>query len=225
MDNLSTWFERLSVAIGSANGAGTRKEWKPFELIAGNAALDLVNTFDWRFREEPPPEELLTDYYDLAHFSAQSRLMSDALARRLIRNVNDNRAAQVVAAVRELREAAAKVLYAALEGEEAPGSAVASLEGYFQRARQAQRLQKVAGKLDWTFPQSNSLPELPLWLLSLSAAELLTSDQMEKVRACGNAECRWLFLDTSKNHTRRWCDMKICGNRMKARRFKAQRRG
>jgi len=34
-------------------------------------------------------------------------------------------------------------------------------------------------------------------------------------------ECRWLFLDTSKNHTRRWCDMKVCGNRIKARRFKA----
>jgi predicted RNA-binding Zn ribbon-like protein len=39
------------------------------------------------------------------------------------------------------------------------------------------------------------------------------------VRACGADTCRWLFLDTSRNHTRRWCDMKVCGNRMKARRF------
>jgi predicted RNA-binding Zn ribbon-like protein len=45
---------------------------------------------------------------------------------------------------------------------------------------------------------------------------------MQRLRSCDNPECRWLFLDTSKNQTRRWCDMKLCGNRMKARRFKAQ---
>jgi len=58
-------------------------------------------------------------------------------------------------------------------------------------------------------------------MLALSAAGLMTSPEMARVRACGSSDCRWLFLDTSKNHTRRWCDMKICGNRMKARRFKA----
>jgi hypothetical protein len=118
------------VVNGSANGASTRRERKPFELIAGNAALDLVNTLDWRFREEPQPEELLTDYYDLAHFSAQSRLMSDALARRLIRNVNESKAVQVVGAVRELREAAALILYAAIDGDQVRASAIATLEGY-----------------------------------------------------------------------------------------------
>jgi predicted RNA-binding Zn ribbon-like protein len=218
------------VVNGSANRASTRKEStrkerRPFELIAGNAALDLVNTLDWRFREEPPPEELLMDYGDLAHFSAQARLMSDALARRLIRNVSESKAAQVVAAVRELREAAALVLYAAIDGDQVRASAIATLEGYFKKARDAQRLHRAGDRLEWEFPVGDSLPELPLWLLSLSAAELVTSDEMERVRACGNAECRWLFLDTSKNHTRRWCDMKICGNRMKARRFKEQHRG
>jgi predicted RNA-binding Zn ribbon-like protein len=49
---------------------------------------------------------------------------------------------------------------------------------------------------------------------------LLTSDAMEHVHACKSETCRWVFLDTSKNHSRRWCDMKICGNRMKARRVR-----
>ena len=79
-------------------------------------------------------------------------------------------------------------------------------------------------KLRWMLPESASLTALPLWLLSLSTAALMTSEQMHLLRECGNTECRWLFVDTSKNHTRRWCDMKICGNRMKARRFKAQRK-
>lgn len=213
------------MASGSANGASTRKETKPFELIAGNAALDLVNTLDWRFREEPPPEELLKGYDDLAHFMEQSGFINDALARRLIRNVSESKAAQVVAAVRELREAAAKVLYAALEGDDPPPSSVKALERFFRVARESQHLFWAGDKLAWELAQSPALPELPLWMLSLSVAELMTSDEMHLLRECGNAECRWLFLDTSKNHTRRWCDMKICGNRMKARRFKAQHRG
>ena len=211
------------MANGLANGASERTENRIFELVGGHPALDLVNTLDWRFRDSGP-EELMTDYRDMVRFAEQSGLMSNAQARRLIRNTSESKAAQVIAAVRELREAAAQVLYGALDGDEAPASAVAQLESCFKAAQKAQRLHRAGARLAWELPQSASLPELPLWLLSLSAAELMTSDEMERVRACGNAECRWLFLDTSKNHTRRWCDMKICGNRMKARRFKAQHR-
>jgi predicted RNA-binding Zn ribbon-like protein len=75
--------------------------------------------------------------------------------------------------------------------------------------------------VEWSWADQRD-PELPLWALAMSAADLITSEAVQRVRTCDNAECRWLFLDTSKNHTRRWCDMKICGNRMKARRFKAQ---
>jgi len=54
-------------------------------------------------------------------------------------------------------------------------------------------------------------------------SQLMMSDAMDRIRACGVETCRWLFLDTSKNHTRRWCNMRVCGNRMKARRFHARR--
>ncbi len=212
------------MANSLANGASARTERKPFELIAGNPALDLVNTLDWRFRDEPPPEELLKKYGDLVHFAQQSGFMSDAAARRLIRNVGGSKAEQVVDAVRNLREAAALVFYAALEGDDPPATSIKLLERYFREARDSQHLFWDGDKLAWELAQSPALAELPLWMLSLSIAELLTSDEMHKLRACRNDECQWLFLDTSKNHTRRWCDMKICGNRMKARRFKAQQR-
>ena len=161
----------------------------------------------------------------LRSLSEQSGFISDALARRLIRNVSEGKAAQVFNAVRNLREATAQVLYAALEGDDPAASSVKALERFFRVARESQHLFWDGEKLAWELSQSPALSELPLRLLSLSAAELMTSDEMHMLRACGNAECRWLFLDTSKNHTRRWCDMKICGNRMKARRFKAQHRG
>ena len=196
-----------------------------FELIGGHPALDLVNTLDWRFRDAPPPLELLADYNDLVHFAAQSGLMSRAQAARLHRNTSASKAAAVLAAVRELREATAQVTYAALEQTRPRASAIKKLEEYFNRAREAEGLNWDGTKLTWGLEDSVAAAELPLWLLSRITAELLTSDAMDMLRACGNPECRWLFLDTSKNHTRRWCDMKICGNRMKARRFKAQHRG
>jgi predicted RNA-binding Zn ribbon-like protein len=60
--------------------------------------------------------------------------------------------------------------------------------------------------------------------VALSAADLLTSPAREHVHGCGNTEtCTWVFIDESKNHSRRWCSMKDCGNRVKARRHYQKR--
>jgi predicted RNA-binding Zn ribbon-like protein len=186
-----------------------------FELIAGHPALDLVNTLDWRFRSTGT-EELLETYDDLLQFSEQSKLLTPKQTRDLRRSGSES----ALSSCRELREALADILYRS-------SSATASrriLERYVQAARLKQKLSwKRSPRLEWAWPSEQD-PELPLWALALSAADLMTSDAVDRVRACDNPECRWLFLDTSKNHTRRWCDMKVCGNRMKARRFKAQRK-
>jgi predicted RNA-binding Zn ribbon-like protein len=63
----------------------------------------------------------------------------------------------------------------------------------------------------------------PLWLLAQATEDFLLSEQSSQLRCCASETCRWLFLDASKNQTRRWCDMKVCGNRMKARRFYARK--
>lgn len=194
-----------------------------FELTGGHPALDLVNTLDWRFRELGP-EEFLQDFGDVVRFTEQTGLMNAADARKLLRNVPESKAARVVNGVRELREAAAAALYAAVDGKRPSVAALKRLEDCFAEAGKQQELRWDGEQLTWILPQASSLPELPLWLLSLSTEEFMTSEQMRLLRECGNAECRWLFVDTSKNHTRRWCNMKICGNRMKARRFKAQMR-
>jgi predicted RNA-binding Zn ribbon-like protein len=194
-----------------------------FELIGGHPAIDLVNTLDWRFRDTGS-EELIHHYADVVRFMEQSELISAGDARRLLRGAAENKAEKVVTAIRELREAMAEILYAAVAGKNPSGSSVRKLEACLNEARAQQELHWEGAKLAWKLPQFPSLA-VPLWLLTLSAGQLITSDHMHSLRECGNDECRWLFLDTSKNHTRRWCVMKICGNRMKARRFKAQHRG
>ena len=201
---------------------GTTGQSRIYELVAGNAALDLVNTLDWRFRDRGP-EELLESYSDLLGFAEQSGLLTARQARHLLRETDEPWAKRAVSSVRELREAAAQVFYAPLDGRTPSAASIAQLERHFKAARAQQRLAGDKSRLQWEWPAELS-PELPVWQLAKSAEELLTSDKLDMVRACAKPDCRWLFLDTSKNHTRRWCDMKLCGNRMKARRFKAQHR-
>lgn len=204
---------------------------QPFELIAGHPVLDFVNTLDWRFRESGP-EEMLNSYADLLRFTEESRLMTAKQARQL--KHASSGIAGVLEACKELREAAAGVLYATLDGSRPANAHIKTLERLFKEARANQKLQWKESQLIWGWAETESGTdadlELPLWLLSLSASELMTSDgqttsnELLRLRACEKPDCRWLFLDTSKNHTRRWCDMKICGNRMKAQRFRAQRK-
>lgn len=195
----------------------------PFSLVAGHPALDLVNTLDNRFREAGP-SELLGDYAALLRFTEQSGLLSVAQTRDLMQSAGRAEAERASAAARELREAAASVLYGRLEGNASLPKEVRTLESYFHNARAQQELVETPSpQLAWDWRSSSTTEaELPVWILSLQTSALLTSATMSRLRSCQTDTCRWLFLDTSKNHSRRWCDMKVCGNRMKARRFQAR---
>jgi predicted RNA-binding Zn ribbon-like protein len=191
---------------------------QPFKLHAGHPALELVNTLDMRFSGETI--ELLPTYGELLRFCAQLQLLPPAQARKLARTVPDIRARQVVAATHELREALATVLYAWADGGKPQPAHVEVLERHFHAASLHRKLRPDGSHLDWKW--TGAEPELPLWKLAQAASDLLVSSDTEHIKDCGDPTCRWLFLDLSKNHTRRWCDMKTCGNRMKARRFQAR---
>jgi predicted RNA-binding Zn ribbon-like protein len=195
----------------------------PFSLVAGHPTLDLVNTLDNRFREVGPVERL-GDYAALLRFTEQSGLLSVAQTRLLARSAGAAEAERASAAVRDLREATASVLYARLEGNVSLPKEIRTLESYSRSARAQQELvETTSPQLGWDWRSSSTAEaELPVWILSLQTSALLTSAAMGRLRSCQTETCRWLFLDTSKNHSRRWCDMKVCGNRMKARRFQAR---
>jgi predicted RNA-binding Zn ribbon-like protein len=198
-----------------------------FDLCAGHPALDLVNSLDHRF--DADPRELLTDYDDLVRFAGQTGLIDAPQMRALRGAVGTAGGARALGNARELREAMASLLYGRLEERPAPRAELQILERQFHQASghrelrwtEAGRNRAWAGP-DWSWGRSTQA-DLPVWLLAQSASELLLSEAIDRVHACGADTCRWLFLDTSKNHTRRWCNMRVCGNRMKARRFQARR--
>jgi predicted RNA-binding Zn ribbon-like protein len=77
----------------------------------------------------------------------------------------------------------------------------------------------------WGWDKQSDALDRMLWPVARSAADLLTSDHLNRVHQCGGKDCTWLFVDTSRNHSRQWCDMGDCGNRAKARRFYQRTRG
>jgi predicted RNA-binding Zn ribbon-like protein len=194
---------------------------KPFNLLAGHPALDLVNTLDSRSSPNGP-EELLPSYADLLRLAAQSRLLSAEQARKLARTVREKDGQRVLASAVELREALAAVLYAWMDGAKPPATQVETLERHFRAMALQRRLRLGESQLVWSWSGLEQEAEIPLWKLAEAASDLLLSSGAERVRECGDPTCRWLFLDISKNHTRRWCNMKTCGNRMKARRHQAR---
>jgi predicted RNA-binding Zn ribbon-like protein len=203
-----------------------RPQRQPFQLNGGHAALDFVNTLDDRFKDGGPVE-LLTDYANLLRFAQQSGLLEPARARALAKSVSTAAAERALAAARELREALAAVVYGQLAQRTPSAAELRRLEHHFHEAARHRQLH--AGRsgaadpaLEWQWGRYAREAQLPVWMLAQAAQELLLSEGLRRVRACGAETCRWLFLDTSKNHTRRWCDMKVCGNRMKARRFQAR---
>jgi predicted RNA-binding Zn ribbon-like protein len=194
-----------------------------FDLCGGHPALDFVNSLDNRFRADGP-NEMLASYGDLLRFLEETGLLQRQQARVLNKTTTPAAATQALQATHELREATAALLYGSLEGTRPHQQDVSSLQTHFLNASRHRQLQwQQPMSLGWTWGRHESDPELPVWTLALSVSDILLSPDMARVRTCGVDTCRWLFLDTSKNHTRRWCNMKVCGNRVKARRFQARR--
>jgi predicted RNA-binding Zn ribbon-like protein len=195
----------------------------PFQLVAGHPVLDFINTLDWRFRPSGA-EELLKNYADLLRFTAQSGLMTSSEVRKLARRDADKKK-RILSSSKKLRECLASILYAIAGGQAPPKDSVGALSVFARTAREAEHLVWHDSRLQWkTNKDRKDALNSPCRKLASVALELLTSEEINKLSACSDPECRWLFLDRSKNKGRRWCDMKLCGNRIKARRYRGRQR-
>jgi predicted RNA-binding Zn ribbon-like protein len=214
------------------------KPQKPiFELIAGDLCLDFINTLDNRPSGEP--KELIENYYDLARFAESAGILTPEQLRLLSERARllPEEANNAVRRARDLREALHQLFSALMNRQTAPQLAMEKLNANLHDAALHSRLVQLKavqpkalenetlpeGRLVWRFDDPASSFNAILWPISRAAADLLAND-VALVRTCSSPACQWFFLDTSKNHRRRWCDMKVCGNRAKVRKFYARKR-
>ena len=192
-----------------------------FELTGGALCLDFANTMPDQKAPETRAEKLLT-YADLLSWAVQTGQLKVSDARKLM-NAANHSPAKAAAALRrawELRQAI-YAIFSAIARENAPTAKdLDLLNRYWKTASAHASVSHSSGgkfQKTWVMDEDDKF-DRPLWPVAASTAELLTSDNLAITRECASDRCSWLFLDTSRNKSRRWCDMKTCGNREKAKR-------
>jgi predicted RNA-binding Zn ribbon-like protein len=197
-----------------------------FDQVPGNSlCLDFTHTLDERWSGHP--QELLNSYSDLVSWGLFMHLLTDDQAQHLRDEAarHPAGASQAFQKAIVLREAIYRIFYEIAEDSSPAEADLITLNALLSEAMSHARILSKEDGFVWDWDgDERTLERLP-WLVVRSAADLLTSDELDTVRACAAEDCRWLFLDTSKNHSRRWCDMKSCGNRAKARRYNVRKKG
>jgi predicted RNA-binding Zn ribbon-like protein len=189
------------------------------ELVGGRLCLNFANTVSTR--SEPVRNEYLASYDELVAWSQHVEILTadqgDALLRHAARHADA--AATVLDRAIVLREAIYGI-FAAVAGQQVPQEAdLAELNVALRKALARLEIQPAARGFEWAWILEEGDLDRMLWPVARSAADLLISEELERVRKCAGKGCDWLFLDSSKNHSRRWCMMGVCGSRVKSRRY------
>jgi predicted RNA-binding Zn ribbon-like protein len=194
------------------------------KFIGGFLCLDFVNTVSGRDATGAVIRDKIGSYDDLLGWGRLAGSLDAGCARSLA-GLADDRPREAVAILERairLREALYRIFRSGIQGRRPAELDADVLRVELAVARANQRLTASGKHFVWTFTERPESLDQVLWPVSLSAAELLTSDDLARVRQCGGADCGWLFLDASRNRRRRWCDMQDCGNRAKVRRYRAK---
>jgi predicted RNA-binding Zn ribbon-like protein len=193
------------------------------ELSGGALALDFANTIGGTHVR--PTHDHIRSYGDITGFAVLAGGLQPSVAKRLAhRAEQDPRRAMAVYELGIALRESIWAVFSALASGESPRDADLALIGDAAAAGAARaRLVYDKEGVGWSLPSDSDDLARPLWDIARSAADLLTSGDHDRIKECASASCEWVFLDRSRNRSRRWCDMSDCGNRAKARRFQARK--
>ena len=194
-------------------------------LLGGRPCIDFVNTVE--NRAGTSPVDVITDATALVAWARHAGILDAADGERLLRHADepDSGAQRTLVQALRLREALHRVLLAVARQHDPPAADLRMIERVYQRALAHAHLTPAGARLAWDWRSAEPRLEHVLWMIAMSAVELLTNGDLKRVKVCDNQHgCGWLFYDGSKNASRRWCSMEGCGSQVKMRRQYAKRR-
>jgi predicted RNA-binding Zn ribbon-like protein len=173
-----------------------------FDFTGGYVCLDFTNTLEDRPNETP--QELLSSYRDLIAWGRQAQIVSDEEARRLLEE-EARCPAEAKATLQRaitLREALYRICEKVVEEATPEESDLGIVDAVLSQGMAQARILAEGKGFRWGWSEKGEALESVLWVVARSAADLLTSELRHAVRMCGAEDCGWVFLDTSKNHSR-----------------------
>ena len=192
-----------------------KRSLETLELVGGVLCLDFVNTVNSR---DEPEHDYIASYTDLVDWAAKMELFSPTQAKTLKQKATQesSRAEKILKITRDSRETMFRVFSAIAKGTNPKDTDLNLIAGLYQEAIGNGQLVRTEGLFMFKWEPHKSLDGV-LWQIVASAQSLLSSKEVARVKECPN--CGWLFLDTSKNQSRRWCSMNTCGVHDKMRRY------
>jgi predicted RNA-binding Zn ribbon-like protein len=215
--------ERNATQAAYARTKGKRYA-ETFRCPGGALCLDFCNSGSGI--KGSRQEEWIATFTDLMDWLEAAGALSKSQAAKLrAAGADSPQAAQhLLARAIEFREALARVLLARTEGRAAAGEDLKVIDAQYARTAPFARLAPTPEGFAWSLDAAAPALDAALRPVVESAVGLLTSSKLARLRRCGSPTCYWLFLDETRNCSRRWCEMASCGNLMKVRRHRASHR-
>lgn len=194
-----------------------------YRTKTGWLCLDFANTVGWHASNSPV--ESLNNYADLIEWSANSGIVVGDVKDELLRK-GEGKPAETKAVLekaREVRENIYQILSDTVHGRPIKITDLKGFNKALTGTLSHSRLTPYGRGLRWDWDSGSDKLDSVIWPVVKSAVDLMTSEAIKRVGQCADEKgCGWLFWDSSRNRSRRWCDMSDCGNRAKVRRFYAK---
>jgi predicted RNA-binding Zn ribbon-like protein len=194
------------------------------DSISGWLCLAFANSVE-NYRLETP-QDMLGSYDDLVSWSLLVKTIDEETASVLRSEASQHpdEAARVLARAKEYRAVVYRVFSGMAHGREPLQEDLDRVNQMLGRSLAHLVVSVSSDGYAWAWSSEGVDLESCLWPVAQSSADLLVSPELKRLRQCGGHSCTWLFLDRSKNHSRRWCNMGVCGNRAKSRRHYARQK-
>ncbi len=194
--------------------------------VAGRLCLDFANLVGGWSDVALPREDRLSAFADLLAWAWRAGLLDDAAATRLCREAEERtrEAAGVLGRALRLRDAIHAIAWHFERGRPPRSADLAALADEVRVARDHQRLEPSARKLEWRMAGDRKALDSAIWPVALSAESYFTGADLTRLRSCRGEDCGWHFEDATRKRSRQWCDMGDCGNVAKVRRFRSRQR-
>jgi len=191
-----------------------------YKVVAGELCLEFANTVSWRGQDkEHDWLHNVSNYIQWGHLVGI--LSNDEvvlLQQQATENPDDIHAELEKSLV--LRETIDRIFHHLSQGKQPQSDDIDLLNRHIPEALKHLQVQQHGDEFEWGWTDTEITLAKLRWVVVWSASNLLMSDQLERLGTCDG--CDWLFIDTSRNRSRRWCTMEDCGNRAKVRRHRRQ---